>query len=123
VIDLVLQKFIKVGHLGEQIFVRNSRHQCYIYLSSTIRKQIKEYKCTEIWYDPDDRLILFKLLKSPTKDSFILPHRNSGGLLIGARKLINFLRIKEDHYPVEFDQKQGIISFTYEIDHDDSNQN
>lgn len=122
-IDLVLQKFIKVGHLGKQIFVKNSKHQYYIYLSSAIHKQIKGYKYIEVWYDPDDRVILLKLLKNPTRNSFILSHRDSGGLLIGVRKLINFLRIKEGHYPVEVDQKQGIISFTYEIDHDDRNQN
>jgi len=120
---LVLKKFTKVGHLGKQIFVRNSKHQYYVYLSSAIRKQIEGYKYIEVWYDPDDRVIVFKLLKNPTKDSFILSHREGGGLLIGVRKLINFLRIKEDHYPVEVDLKQGIISFTYEIDHDDSNQN
>ena len=104
----------KKQRLGMTIFIKNNNNRQYIYLSSTIRKLIDRYPYVEIWYDPNIQKIHLKLLEKPTKNSYAIPHREKGGVMLNLRKVLKVLQVKEGYYPARYNQ--GVIEFTYERD-------
>jgi len=91
-------------------------------ISDIIRKE--GYKYTEIWYEPEHRILYFKLLKKRTPDAYTLHYlKNFSGILCGALGIIKFLKIRRKHYPCNYDPENRTISLEYEVDHDDNYKN